>query len=287
MLDRLAIVLHYACLILLPLMGLIFLFRPEQRRLGLAILLAFLAALLFSELFKLLAARPRPQPVRLVIPLPGSYAYPSSHAAIAFSVALVLALIMRRPIWWMIALLGAGLVGLSRIYLGVHYPSDVWAGTILGSATGASCYGLIITWQPLYQRLSWLIWLHVAVALTVTQMAYLDILPYYLLHWPLADKVLHFILFGLIAFWLNLWLNGRKVRLAGWTLPLALLIAGGGALIEESLQFFSPLRSLDIVDLSSNLAGLIFFWWLSQRILQVGATAETSPISHPPQIPPR
>jgi undecaprenyl-diphosphatase len=73
-----------------------------------------------------------------VIGLPLKYrSFPSGHTQAAASVFTYLLLLYPRywP-WWG---LGPGLIGLSRIYLGVHFPFDVLAGALLGSlcATGA------------------------------------------------------------------------------------------------------------------------------------------------------
>lgn len=65
----------------------------------------------------------------------GSYSFPSGHTSSAFSTATSLSLIY--PKWYVIAptMTWAGLVGYSRMHLGVHYPSDVIAGAILGSGS--------------------------------------------------------------------------------------------------------------------------------------------------------
>jgi VanZ family protein len=98
----------------------------------------------------------------------------------------------------------------------------------------------------------------------ITLLAYLGQLPRAPLSWPHADKVLHFALFGLAVFWLNLWLGGRTVR----RLPLALLIVFSCALAEELAQSLSPLRSLELLDLASDLAGMVVFYLASQRLLR-------------------
>lgn len=67
------------------------------------------------------------------------YAFPSSHAANTFAAGTFLALRFRR--WWPILVLPA-LVAYSRVYVGVHYPSDVVAGAALGACVGALFAGI-------------------------------------------------------------------------------------------------------------------------------------------------
>jgi undecaprenyl-diphosphatase len=92
-------------------------------------------ALVLDPLAKLLFARPRPHLYPFLVP-EGGYGFPSGHATA--SLALVLGLLFlepRLPRWAaVLGLLWAFLVGLSRVYLQVHYPSDVlggWALTLL------------------------------------------------------------------------------------------------------------------------------------------------------------
>jgi undecaprenyl-diphosphatase len=65
-----------------------------------------------------------------------SSSFPAGHAATAFAGAVVLAAIAPRLAPWGVAL--AFLIGFTRVYDGVHYPSDVAAGGILGVAVGAA-----------------------------------------------------------------------------------------------------------------------------------------------------
>jgi membrane-associated phospholipid phosphatase len=71
---------------------------------------------------------------------------PSSHAANWFAATMILFIYYRRSLWFMLP--GAILVSLSRIYNGVHYPSDVTAGAIVGAGYAAtSVWTLASLWQ--------------------------------------------------------------------------------------------------------------------------------------------
>ncbi len=91
---------------------------------------------------KPIVARPRPFtefPGRiLLIPAPGSYSFPSGHAGSSFSGATVLWHANRK--FGIPAFTLAVLIAFSRIFLFVHYPSDVLAGAVLG----VSCALLVI-----------------------------------------------------------------------------------------------------------------------------------------------
>ena len=100
-------------------------------------------------LLKSLFARPRPydelQNVRLLVACTGSFSFPSGHAAASFAVASIIGHYSGRTA--IPAFVIACLVAFSRIYVGVHYPSDVLGGAVWGGITG----GVIIL---IYQRIT-------------------------------------------------------------------------------------------------------------------------------------
>jgi membrane-associated phospholipid phosphatase len=86
--------------------------------------------------------RPRPTGTDPVVPLPDSPAFPSGHAATAFAAAVALAAFTHRTLWLPL-LAVAGLVGYSRIWLGVHHVSDVIGGAALGAAVAVVAVWLV------------------------------------------------------------------------------------------------------------------------------------------------
>jgi undecaprenyl-diphosphatase len=239
----------------------------KQRRVGIAVLAALGCGLVLTVLFQFTVLRPRPDAVRLIAPTPNFPSYPSGHAVAAFATATVIALAYRRHGWAIAALIAAGLTALSRVYLGHHYPSDILAGSILGAGIGAACFGLIATEDSGLTRWRWLLWPQIALVAVITHMAYLGLIPAAVFIWPWTDKVMHFVLFGAMVFWLNIWWSGRIIRWGRWAIPLAIIVPLAIAATEEGLQAFSSMRSASLGDLSSDVAGMVVFWWVSQKIV--------------------
>ncbi len=95
-----------------------------------------------DSLLKPIAKHARPANVpdlapqlHLLIPTPSSYSFPSSAAAFSFAVAAVIAYFYGGWKRWA-ALAAAAVIAYSRVYVGVHFPSDVIGGAIIGLLVG-------------------------------------------------------------------------------------------------------------------------------------------------------
>lgn len=120
-------------------LGLLLTAQKKYRRTGITVLAALGTEYLLCEhLLKPLVGRIRPcdinTGVQLLIGNPHEYSFPSGHAASSFAAATVL---YRRGFRWKKWLmLLAVLIAFSRLYLYVHFPTDVLAGAAIGAAAG-------------------------------------------------------------------------------------------------------------------------------------------------------
>ena len=122
----------------------------KHRAYGIAIIVAIVLAYVIGDLgLKHLFERPRPflaDPTLAtnLIELPSSFSFPSGHTSSSFAAATVLCLTPFAHRWFKpAAAAGAVAIAFSRLYLSVHYPSDVCAGAILGIICGIAAVRII------------------------------------------------------------------------------------------------------------------------------------------------
>jgi undecaprenyl-diphosphatase len=142
----------YTVVSLMTVATLAYLWMARQWRTAVFVLVAVLGALLWIVLLKAGFDRPRPALVPHFTTVE-SASFPSGHSAAAAAVYLTLGVLLARfqerrrlRLFFVgLALAIAGLVGFSRVYLGVHWPSDVVAGWTLGGGWALGCW-LAATW---------------------------------------------------------------------------------------------------------------------------------------------
>ncbi len=124
--------------------GIIFLFFKRTRPWGIIMLAAVAATFILGDLvLKPIVSRARPfiddPTFKLLISPPSGYSFPSGHSGSSFAAAVSLFTFDKR--FGTAALCLAALIAFSRVYLYVHYPSDVLTGAALGT-----CIGLLAAW---------------------------------------------------------------------------------------------------------------------------------------------
>ncbi|WP_312699320.1 phosphatase PAP2 family protein [Sedimentibacter sp.] len=124
-------------------LALCMLISKKYRKAGIAVCCALvLDVIICNVILKPMVARIRPYDINTAIQLlihrPTDFSFPSGHTAASFSA--VSALYFSRQRIWIPSLILAVLIAFSRLYLYVHYPSDVLAGILLGCIFGfAGC----------------------------------------------------------------------------------------------------------------------------------------------------
>ena len=130
-------------------MAVVLLFIPKYRKVGLGMGAALVIGLLVCNVtLKPLLARPRPydyqlehfgKTIELLIATPHDFSFPSGHTLASFEGATVLMLHNKKL--GIPAMVLAVIIAFSRLYLYVHYPTDVLTSVVLGI-----CFGLLGNW---------------------------------------------------------------------------------------------------------------------------------------------
>lgn len=120
-------------------LGIILLCTKKYRKQGFLLLLCLLASVLVGNLLlKNLIQRNRPcwlyPEIKLLLENPRDYSFPSAHSMSSFAGATALWLTNKR--FGMVAYVVAALIAFSRLYLFVHWPSDVLVGSAVGIVIG-------------------------------------------------------------------------------------------------------------------------------------------------------
>lgn len=127
------------------LIAVILLFFKKTRNCGILMLLSMAVCFIAGNLcIKNLVHRPRPfqldASVTLLIPAPGEYSFPSGHTMHGFTAATIVFLHNRKA--GIAALLFAAVIAFSRMYLFVHFPTDILGGLLIGVTAAVIVYSI-------------------------------------------------------------------------------------------------------------------------------------------------
>jgi len=143
---------EYATYVLIAILALAFVWPSENKEKNrVAVIVSVIAAFIARYVVKvaIVFAYPRPRPFvdfASVHPLVNTFvwenlqSFPSGHAMFFFALAAVIYYFNKKAGMW--ALIAAALISVARIYVGVHWPSDILGGAVLGILTGWLVYRL-------------------------------------------------------------------------------------------------------------------------------------------------
>jgi len=130
-------------------LALILLCFRKTRKVGIVMGMALIFGLIFGNItLKNIFQRPRPFDTpgalldgdSLLIPRPGEYSFPSGHTTSSFAAAVGIFLFNKK--WGIPALVMAALIAYSRLYVYVHFPTDILGGILLGTLCAMLAYFL-------------------------------------------------------------------------------------------------------------------------------------------------
>lgn len=127
-------------------LGVVLLISPKTRKGGFFMLLCLLLGFLLNNiLIKNLVQRPRPYAaipeLWSVVGEVSEWSFPSGHTCSSFACAAGLTMAFGKKGAW--AYIPAALIAVSRIYLGVHYPTDILGGTLVGTLAAGAVYLIV------------------------------------------------------------------------------------------------------------------------------------------------
>lgn len=124
--------------VIVPLCSILIFFKNTRKKFGIPVIITLGVSYIINFILKNIFSRPRPNILRLINET--SYSFPSGHSMINAAIYTILILILLKKydnrvkglVISILFIILFVLIGLSRIYLGVHYLGDVLAGWILG-----------------------------------------------------------------------------------------------------------------------------------------------------------
>lgn len=134
-------------------LGIVLVCIPKTRKTGVTALVSLaIGALLTNVLLKNLVARTRPfDAINTLVPLiakPRDFSFPSGHTCASFSSALIYYRMLPKK-YGVAAIVLATLIACSRLYLGVHYPTDIIGGFLVAWAASKSACAVTKKWRKM------------------------------------------------------------------------------------------------------------------------------------------
>jgi len=152
-LDGIMIFFAQDVLFIFPVLLLVLCLRGRQRT-ALYALFAACLALFFGQIIHLVYYHPRPfteHAVTQLIPHAPDASFPSDHALVTFAVAFAVS--FRKKGWGYILMILSILVGVARVYTGVHYPADIAGGALAGYLAAVLVHRAERPLEPVTSRL--------------------------------------------------------------------------------------------------------------------------------------
>lgn len=241
--------------------------RARAPRLAWHSVLAMFGGLGLTLILQLACGRPRPEVLDPLLPIPVLPSFPSGHMVLVTALIVVLAAYRLRTVTLGVPLVFV--VALSRVAVGHHHPSDAIAGVLLGLGLGIAAVVRARSHQSDPWRLRWILWPQLGIVFAATVGAYAGVFSGGNLRWlqvPNMDKIMHFLLFGVLVLGMHLQTRGRSVSVLGYQVPLAIALPLAGATAEELFQGLSPHRTADPFDLLADVLGMLLFWTLGRKL---------------------
>lgn len=125
--------------------SIVMMITKKYRRAGILVLICLSVCWVLNDLvIKNLIQRPRPYltltELKALVPLRTDFSFPSGHTSTSFASAYAITRAIGKRGAWAYAV--AALIGISRVYIGMHYPTDVLGGMLFGTISAVAVYAL-------------------------------------------------------------------------------------------------------------------------------------------------